>query len=87
MHVLESVGIVNVPDATDATPNLAQSWRNIADARLAYAESGLLEAPRARAEIEFAIGDLLRAAEIDPVDRETSGRLDRARLQLAAWKL
>ena len=70
--------------ATDATPNLAQSWRNIADARLAYAESGLLEAPRARAEIEFAIGDLLRAAEIDPVDRETSGRLERARLQLAA---
>jgi hypothetical protein len=73
--------------ATDATPNLAQSWRNIADARLAYAESGLLEAQRARAEIEFAIGDLSRAAEIDPVDRETRSRLERARHRLAVWKL
>jgi hypothetical protein len=73
--------------ATDATPNLAQSWRNIADARLGYAESGLLEAQRACAEIEFAIGDLLRAAEIDPADRETRSRLEGARRQLAAWKL
>jgi len=72
--------------ATDATPNLAQCWRNIADARLAYAESGLLEARRARAEIEFAIGDLVRAVEIDPVDQEARSRLERARRQLAAWK-
>jgi hypothetical protein len=73
--------------ATDATPNLAQCWRDIADARLAYAESGLLEAQRARSEIEFAIGDLVRAIEIDPVDRETRSRLERARRQLAALKL
>jgi hypothetical protein len=71
---------------TEATPNLAQCWRNIAAARLAYAESGLLEAERAYAEIEFAIGDLLRAVEIDPADRETRSRLERARCQLAAWK-
>jgi hypothetical protein len=29
----------------------------------------------------------LRAAEIDPVDRETRSRLERACHQLAAWKL
>jgi hypothetical protein len=73
--------------ATDSTPNVAQSWRNIADARFAYADSGLLEGQRARAEIEFAIGDLLRADEIDPDDRETRDRLEIARRRLAALKL
>jgi hypothetical protein len=29
----------------------------------------------------------LRAAEIDPADRETRSRLEGARRQLAAWKL
>jgi hypothetical protein len=32
---------------------------------LAYAESGLLESQRAQAQIEFAVNDLSRAAELD----------------------
>jgi hypothetical protein len=71
--------------ATVATPNLAQAWQNLAAARLAYAESGLLEASRARVEIEAAMGDLARAAAIDPLDRDSGSRLDSARRQLAAW--
>jgi hypothetical protein len=71
--------------ATVATPSLAQSWQNLADARLAYAESGLLEASRARVEIEAAMGDLARAAAIDPLDRDSGSRLESARRQLAAW--
>ena len=51
---------------------------------LAYAESGLLEASRARTEIESAISDLVRAAEIDRLDRETVNRLASAR-RLAVW--
>ncbi len=72
--------------ASDAAPNLAQSWRDIAEARLAYAESGLLEGARARTEIETAIVDLARAAEIDPTDRDTVSRLNRARQRLAVWR-
>jgi hypothetical protein len=87
LHATFGRKIGDCQSATDATPNLAQSWRNVADARLAYAESGLLEAQRACAEIDFAIGDLLRAAEIDPVDREIRSRLERARRQLADWRL
>jgi hypothetical protein len=71
--------------ATVATPNLGQSWQNLAAARLAYAESGLLEASRARVEIEAALGDLARAAAMDPLDRDSGSRLDSARRQLAAW--
>jgi len=73
--------------AVAAMPDLAQSWRNIAEARLAYANSGLLEASRARIEIESAIGDLARAAELDPIDRSTGDRLDGARHQLVAWRM
>jgi hypothetical protein len=87
LHATFSRKIGDCETATDATTNLAQSWRNVADARLAYAESGLLDAPRARTEIEFAIGDLLRAAEIDPVDRDTGSSLDRARRLLATRRL
>jgi hypothetical protein len=72
--------------ATATTPNLAQSWQNLAAARLAYAESGLLEASRARVEIEAAMGDLARAAAIGPLDRDSGSRLDNARRQLAAWE-
>jgi len=71
--------------ATVAMPDLVQSWQNLAAARLAYAASGLLEASRARVEIEAAIGDLARAAAIDPLDRDSGSRLDSARRQLAAW--
>lgn len=86
LHATYSRRIGDCQTAAAATPKLAQYWRNIADARLAYAESGLLEAPRARAEIECAIDDLSRAAEMDRANRDLGSRLDRARRQLAAWR-
>jgi hypothetical protein len=70
-----------------ATPDAAQSWRKLGEARLAYAESGLLEASLARAEIEAALRDLARAAEIDPAGAEIAGRLHRARQLLDALRM
>jgi hypothetical protein len=58
----------NVSDrqaAVEANPEAAENWQNLANARLAYAESGLLESQRAQAQIEFAVNDLSRAAELD----------------------
>jgi hypothetical protein len=86
LHTTYSRKIGDCQTAAAAKPRLAQNWRNLAEARLAYARSGLLEAPRARAQIEFAVGDLSRAAELDPADRASASRLDRARRQLAAWR-
>ena len=86
LHATYSRKIGDCQAAAAAAPELAQNWRNIAEARLAYAESGLLEASRARAEIELAVVDLTRAAENDPADRESVDRLDLARRRLAAWR-
>jgi len=83
LHATFSRDIGDRQAAADATPDVARNWRDLADARLAYAESGLLEAPRAQAETELAVGHLLRAADADPDDRDTASRLDRARRQLA----
>jgi hypothetical protein len=82
LHATYSRKIGDCQTAAAAKSGLAQNWRNLAEARLAYAESGLLEAARARPHIEFAVGDLSRAAELDPADRASAGRLDRARRQL-----
>src|SRR5262245_16124209 len=51
LHATFSHTIGDRQAAADAAPKLTQNWQRIADARLAYAESGLLEAPRARTEI------------------------------------
>jgi hypothetical protein len=81
------VGKVGACQATaTAHPLMAQSWRNLAQARLAYAASGLLEGEQARAQIESAVGDLSRAKELDPADRTCAGHLDSARRQLSAWR-
>ncbi|RBP07132.1 hypothetical protein DFR50_12962 [Roseiarcus fermentans] len=66
-----------------AEPKLERTWLTLAQARLAYADSGLLEPSRARAQIEIAIGDLLRAIEIEPRG-EGSLLLDKAQRLLAA---
>ncbi len=67
-----------------AAPEVAQNWRDVAGARMAYAESGLLEPPRARAYLDSAMGDLARAVELDPSDRGSYELLDRTRRKLAA---
>ncbi len=67
-----------------ARPGLGQNWLRLAEARLAYARSGLLEAPRSRAQLELAIADLSRAADLDPVDRTAIRLLDQARRKLEA---
>jgi hypothetical protein len=86
LHATYSRKIGACQTATAENPGLAQNWRNLAEARLAYAESGLPESPRRRAQIEFAVGDLSRAAELDPADRALASRLGSARRQLAAWR-
>jgi hypothetical protein len=69
---------------TAAGPETAAIWLQLAEARLAYAQSGMLEQARARAEIELAIGDLVRACELAPDDRQVSDRLEDARRCLEA---
>jgi hypothetical protein len=68
--------------AAAAQPELAQNWRELAEARIGYAGSGLLEAPRARVQVESAVDDLSRAVELDPADLELAGRLEMARRRL-----
>ncbi|MEK9281883.1 MULTISPECIES: hypothetical protein [unclassified Bradyrhizobium] len=70
--------------AAAAHPLTALNWRNLAEARLAYAASGLLEGEQARAQIESAVGDLSRATELDPADQASADRLDAARRQLSS---
>jgi hypothetical protein len=84
LHATYSRKIGDCQTAVAATPGFAQNWRNLAEARLAYAESCLLETSRARAQIEHAVNDLSRTAELDPVDGSSAARLDKARRQLAA---
>ena len=68
--------------AAAAQPELAQNWRELAEARIGYAGSGLLEAPRARVQIESAIDDLSRAVELHPADLELADCLEKARRRL-----
>ena len=86
LHATYSRKVGDCQAASATEPSLAQNWRNLAEARLAYAESGLLETPRARAQIEFAVGDLARAAELDPADGASASRLGNARRQMASWR-
>ena len=86
LHTRYSRKIGDCQIGAAANPKLAQNWQTLAEARLAYAESGLLESPRARAQIEFAVRDLSHAAELDPADGTSAGLLDRARRRLAAWR-
>jgi hypothetical protein len=86
LHATYSRKIGDCQTAATEKPGLAENWRNLAKARLAYAESGLLEAPRAHAQIEFAASDLSRAAELDPADRASAAGLDGVRRQLTAWR-
>ena len=86
LHTAYSRKIGDCQTAAAAKPSLAQNWTNLAEARLAYAESGLLETSRACTQIEFAVGDFSRAAELDPADGPSAERLDRARRQLTAWR-
>jgi hypothetical protein len=79
--------VADYQTAAAAAPKVAASWRDTADARLAYAGSGLLEAPRARAEIDLAVSDLSRAIELDPANRSSRDLLERARQHLAAWRI
>jgi hypothetical protein len=72
--------------AVTANPELAKNWLTLAEARLAYAESELLESPRARAQIELAAGDLSRADTLDPDSESSATLLDRVRQQSAAWR-
>ena len=60
-------------------PDVVQNWRQLAESRLAYAESSLLEGARARAQVDSALGELMRALELDPADAACAACLGRAR--------
>ena len=83
LHATYSRNIGDRQNEAAANPELAQNWQTLAEARLAYAQCGLLDSPRAREQIELAIGDLSRAAELDPAGG-ASLVLEKARRQLAA---
>jgi hypothetical protein len=87
LHAIYSDKIGHFQSATAGHPRLALGWRNLAEARLAYAESGLLEAARARAQIEFAVSDLSHAAELDADDQASASLLDMARRQLSLGRV
>ena len=59
LHATYSSNIGACQAAVTASPEIPQNWQTLAEARLAYSESELLESPRARAQIELAVGDLL----------------------------
>jgi hypothetical protein len=62
-----------------SNPDVAHNWRQLAESRLAYAESCLLEGARARVQVETAMGELSRAVELDPADAACVTCLSRAR--------
>ena len=61
----------------------ASNLQELADARLAYADSGLLESAQARAQAELAIESLFRANEIDGLDPDITLHLDQT---IGKWR-
>jgi hypothetical protein len=68
-----------------ANPEAAQTWRALAETRLAYAQSGLLDPPRAQAQIELATGDVSRAAGLDPACGGPPLLLEKGRRRVEAF--
>jgi hypothetical protein len=58
LHATYSNSIGDRQGEAAANPKVAQNWQTLAEARMAYAESELLESPRARAQVQLAVGDL-----------------------------
>ena len=86
LHATHSRTIGEHQSAIAIEPGIAQNWRLLATARLAYAGSGLLEAQRARAQIELAIGDLSHAIELDPSDQASIYLSETRRQKLESYK-
>ncbi|MEH2527001.1 MULTISPECIES: hypothetical protein [unclassified Bradyrhizobium] len=81
LHAAYSSRIGDCQSAAATGPALGANWRNLAEVRLAYAESGLLESSRARVQVELAVGDLVQAVELDPADLASASRLGEVRQQ------
>lgn len=71
--------------AVEQDPGSAAAWVELADARLDYAASGLLDLSRAQTETAGAVEALSRAAAIAPNDRDLHARLDGVRQRLARF--
>lgn len=82
LHATHSRTIGEHQSAIAVEPSVAQNWKRLATARLAYADSGLLEAQRSRAQIESAIDDLSHAVELDPSDQASIHLSETRRQQL-----
>jgi hypothetical protein len=87
LHATHTRKIGDCQTAAAAESGRVRGWRDLAEVRLAYAESGLLEAAQVRAQLEAAVDDLSRAAGLDPEDGPAASLLDRARRQLAACRM
>ena len=70
-------------DAAEA-PDQARAWRLLAQSRLAYAGSGLMEPSRGRTEVEIALADLTRAIVLDSSDATLVALFEETRETLAA---
>ncbi|KAA5603525.1 hypothetical protein [Blastochloris sulfoviridis] len=71
--------------AVEQDPGSAAAWGELADARLDYAASGLLDLSRARTETAGAVEALSRAVGIAPNDHDLHVRLDGVRQRLARF--
>ncbi|MDB5656749.1 MAG: hypothetical protein JWQ94_4362 [Tardiphaga sp.] len=83
LHATYSKNIGDLQAAAEAEPALVENWQGLAKARIAYAESGLLESSRARAQLDAAAGHLSQVKTPDPATAALAGRIDHARRQLA----
>ena len=65
LHAAYTRNIGDRQAESNVDEGVARSWAALAEARLDYARSGLLEPTRAREQAQAAAGDLRRAAELD----------------------
>lgn len=83
LHATYSRNIGDRQAAAEAEPAVVENWQSLAKARIAYAESGLLESSRALAHLDAAAGHLSQVRTPDPTVAALAGRIDQARRQLA----
>ena len=86
LHATYSQKIGECQSAASAAPVPGKHWRALAEARISYAESGLLEPSRMLEQVDLAVNDLRRATELNPNDSDSAALLATLRGKLAAWR-
>lgn len=83
LHATYSKNIGAFQAATEVEPALVENWQRLAEARIAYAESGLLESSRARAQLDAAEDHLTQVKKPDLATAALAGRIAQALRYLA----